>query len=142
MEIYSAVDITKQIGVAKPVLLIDEECIWLDEAKASSRCFLGDEYPFWKCHFIDNPVMPGTYMLEMMAQSAAVFDMLHSGCESVPIITSMTNIRFLKEISPGQEVQAEINLKQISGDYYTTKGKLVCKGKTVCKSEMVHYVKR
>ena len=144
MQIYSEKEITKMIGVAKPVLLIDEESISLGEGKAFSKCFLGYEYPFWKCHFVGNPVMPGTYMLEMMAQSAALFDMLHSGCTNVPIITSMTNIRFLLEVKPAQSVQVEIILKEISGDYYTTKGKMICigGGKTVCKTEMVHYIKR
>ncbi len=141
MECYSEECVSNAIGVKKPVLLIDEEQVFLDEARAESRCFLGEEYPFWGCHFVNNPVMPGTYMLEMLAQSAAFFEMKLTNCLKVPIITSITNVRFLRELKPGQVVVGEIGLKKKAGCYYTIQGKLICEEKLVCKAEMVHYIK-
>ncbi len=139
MQQYSEYYISEKIGVKKPILLIDD--LTIDESKAVSKCILGAEYPFWNCHFIGNPVMPGTYMLEMIAQSAAFFEMEITGCSKVPIIISITNVRFLREVKPGQTVEAEIILKKISGKYYTINGKMNYAGKCACKAEMVHYIK-
>lgn len=138
MEIFNDSAITERLGVTKPVLLIDE-AIW--ETTLKTKCMLDKELFFWKHHFLNNPVMPGTYMLEMLAQSAAFFDMLISKKKRVPIIVSMSNVRFLREVKPGQLLESEIKVKRIDGQYYTTLGKAVCEGKTVCKAEMVHYVK-
>lgn len=106
-----------------------------------AECFVDESYPFWKCHFVDNPVMPGTYMLEMLAQSAAMLAMMITDSDSVPIITGITNVRFLREIKPNQYIRAEIRLKKITGQYYTTTGKIVCGEKSACKAEMVHCIK-
>lgn len=143
MECLDGADISKKLGVTKPVLLIDHvEYVWGGESPClSAECFMDESYPFWECHFINNPVMPGTYMLEMMAQSAAVLIMMLAGRESVPIITGITNVRFLQEIKPGQHIRADIRLKKITGRYHATVGKILYGNKTVCKAEMVHYIK-
>lgn len=135
-------DISKSLRVVKPVLLIDSAEVWRGgEPYLQAECFMDESYPFWECHFVNNPVMPGTYMLEMIAQSAAILIMMITGCNSVPIITGITNVRFLREIKPNQHIRSEIKLKKITGQYYTTVGKVMCGDKNVCKAEMIHCVK-
>ncbi len=141
MECYKGEFISKKTGVLKPILMIDEERIWFDTSKAISECIMDKSYPFWDYHFEGNPVMPGCYMIEMLAQSAAFFEMMLVGCENVPIITSVTNARFLREIKPGAKIFAEIELKKSTGNYYTTQGKIICEEKPACRAEMVHYIK-
>lgn len=139
MSTYTEEYINKKLGVSRPVLLIEQAEI--DEQTLKGKIFLKDDLFFWKAHFEGNPTMPGTYMLEMLAQSGAFLDMELANAETVPIITSITNVRFLREVKPNQEITSEVKIKNINGAFYTTVGKVICQGKTVCKAELVHVVK-
>ena len=131
--------INKRLGVSRPVLLIEQ--VEIEEQMLTGKMFLKDDLFFWKAHFEGNPTMPGTYMLEMLAQSGAFLDMELAKADTVPIITSITNVRFLREVKPNQEITSEVKIKDINGAFYTTIGKVICQGKTVCKAELVHVVK-
>ena len=139
MENYNEDYITKRLGVKRPVLLIENAEI--EEQALIGKMFLKDDLFFWDAHFEGNPTMPGTYMLEMLAQSGAFLDMELAKTEIVPIITSITNVRFLREVKPNQEITSEVKVKDINGAFYTTTGKVICQGKPVCKAELVHVVK-
>ena len=131
--------INKKLGVSRPVLLIEKA--EMEDQTLKGKMFLKDDLFFWKAHFEGNPTMPGTYMLEMLAQSGAFLDMELAQADTVPIITSITNVRFLREVKPNQEITSEVKIKDINGAFYTTIGKVICQGKTVCKAELVHVVK-
>ncbi len=139
MASYNEEYINKKLGVLRPVLLIEQA--ELKEQSLTGKMFLKDDLFFWKAHFEGNPTMPGTYMLEMLAQSGAFLDMELAHADTVPIITSITNVRFLREVKPNQEITSEVKIKEINGVFYTTTGKVICQGKPVCKAELVHVVK-
>ena len=139
MAVYKEEFITKRLGVKRPVLLIENADI--EEQSLVGKMFLKDDLFFWEAHFEGNPTMPGTYMLEMLAQSGAFLDMELAKADTVPIITSITNVRFLREVKPNQEIISEVKIKDINGSFYTTVGKVICQGKPVCKAELVHVVK-
>lgn len=139
MESFTEEYIKKQLGVSRPVLLIEEAVI--EDHFLTGKMFLKDDLFFWKAHFEGNPTMPGTYMLEMLAQSGAFLDMQLAKASTVPIITSISNVRFLREVKPNQEITSEVKVKNINGTFFTTLGKILCQGKTVCKAELVHVVK-
>lgn len=139
MNNYNELYITQKLGVKRPVLLLEEAEI--DGQKLKGRMFLNENLFFWNAHFEGNPTMPGTYMLEMLAQSGAFLDMILANADSVPIITSITNVRFLREVKPNQEITSEMRIKDINGHFYTTTGKVICQGRTVCKAELLHVVK-
>ena len=139
MPIFDEKYINKRLGVSRPVLLIEQAEI--TEQTIIGKMFLKEDMFFWKAHFESNPTMPGTYMLEMLAQSGAFLDMELAQADTVPIITSITNVRFLREVKPNQEITSEVKVKDINGAFYTTTGKVICQGKTVCKAELVHVVK-
>ena len=139
MAMYSEEYINKKLGVSRPVLLIEQAEI--EEQTLIGKMLLKDDLFFWKAHFEGNPTMPGTYMLEMLAQSGAFLDMELAHADTVPIITSITNVRFLREVKPNLEISSEVKIKSINGAFYTTVGKVMCQGKTVCKAELVHVVK-
>ncbi len=137
-------EIIKMLGVERPVLLLDSADYFIDNDSESyliSKCYLNKDLFFWEKHFVNDPVMPGTYMLEMLAQSAALFEMIITGADKVPIITAINNVRFLREVKPEHLVSADIKIKNVTGQYFTTFGKIHCEGKTVCKAEMIHFVK-
>lgn len=139
MRILSENEITSLLGVCKPILFIDKAEFFRDGQNLRSFFSLKPELFFWDFHFVNNPVMPGTFMLEMIAQSAALLDMLIANCDSVPIIVGLNNVRFLREIRPKSVLQAEIVVKSTKDKYYTTFGKIWCDNKPVCKAELVHY---
>ena len=136
---YNEDYITNRLGVKRPVLLIEEAEI-VEQTIIGKMC-VKEDLSFWKAHFEGNPTMPGTYMLEMLAQSGAFLDMELAKADTVPIITSITNVRFLREVKPNQEITSEVKIKDVNGAFYTTVGKVICQGKPVCKAELVHVVK-
>lgn len=135
------IEITKRLFVSKPILLIDEAEFDENEQHLSSCLYLSEDLYFWKHHFINNPTMPGTLMLEMLAQSAALLEMMITDVKQVPIIVNIKNVRFLREVKPKRLITAEVKIKEITNQYYTTVGKIICDEKTACKAELIHVVK-
>ena len=135
------IEIVDKLSVDKPILMIDEADFNKEEASLSSRLYLSKDLYFWKHHFINNPTMPGMLLLEMLAQSGALLEILLTGTSNVPIIVSVQNVRFLREVKPEKIIISEIRIKKISGQYYTTTGRVSCEGKSTCKAELVHLVR-
>ena len=138
--VYSEEYIVEKIGVKKPVLMIDSIDVDVIKRTAISMIYLNTNYFFWDCHFVAKPVMPGTYMVEMMAQSAAFLEMLITGCDVVPIISSISGVRFIREIIPNSLVNALIEIKDVFKNYYTSNCKVLCDDKLCAKAEIVHVV--
>ena len=138
MKNYSEEYISNRLGIVKPVLMLESAEIQDSSIKCSYD--IGNSNAFIKCHFINNPVMPGTYLLEMLAQSGALLEMELLESDSVPIIVSITGVRFLREVRENQKLISEVEIKDIRNNYYITRGKIRCNGDLVCKAEIVHVV--
>ena len=54
-----------------PFLLVDRVSIMMDKAIGIKNVTINE--PFFSGHFPKNPVMPGIFIVESMAQTAAVF---------------------------------------------------------------------
>ena len=96
-----------------PMLLVDT----VEEMEAGDHIvttfFVDPAREIFKGHFPGEPVLPGVYSVECMAQTA---DILLLSAEryagKIPLFLGINNVRFLKKILPGDTI--EIHAKMAS----------------------------
>lgn len=121
---------------------------YIDEQGVRGSCYLDPDWPFFKAHFVNYPVVPGVLLTEVMAQIGlaclAVY-LNHSPVNSGPVsdreafqpdgespqvpmsadhklwVFSSAELQFLKPVFPGERVRAE------SERIYYRFGKLKCR---------------
>lgn len=100
--------------------------------------------PFFNGHFPGNPVMPGVYIIEALAQAAALFS-FEGNTELNPAdkriayyLVGVDGARFRKPVVPGDQLRLEVVADRISRVMckYTAKaivdGELVAEAKIMC----------
>jgi 3-hydroxyacyl-[acyl-carrier-protein] dehydratase len=118
--------------------------LWIDrveELEPGVRCvavkFVDPADPIFTGHFPAKPILPGVLLIEAVAQTAGV--MMGSAApqaadesrEGVALLAAVNRFKFLKPVTPGQELRIET--KKL-----TEVGQLVCIGGTVwAEGEMV-----
>lgn len=81
--------------------------------------------PYFVGHYPDMPIMPGVLIVEAMAQAGALIFLNEKTVEGVvPVIASIENIRFRKQVVPGDQLRTEANVLKFKG----TVGKITAKG--------------
>ncbi|TCP17859.1 3-hydroxyacyl-[acyl-carrier-protein] dehydratase [Nicoletella semolina] len=123
-----------------PFLLVDrvidfEEGKWLKAVKnvsVNEPCFTG--------HFPGEPVFPGVFILEAMAQATGVLAVKSYGKlkeDELYYFASIDNARFKRPVVPGDQMLIEVNfLKERRGISLFT-GKAFVDGKVVCEADLM-----
>jgi 3-hydroxyacyl-[acyl-carrier-protein] dehydratase len=111
--------------------------LWIDrveELEPGVRCvavkFIDPANPIFVGHFPAKPILPGVLLIEAVAQTAGV--MLGSATpeaaagsgRGVALLAAVTRFKFLKPVTPGQELRVET--KKL-----TKVGQMACIGGTV-----------
>ncbi len=122
-------EIEKMIPHRAPFLWIDR----VEELEPGVRCiavkFVDPADPMFAGHFPAKPILPGVFLIEAVAQTAGV--MLGSAAtqasrktEGVALLAAVNRFKFLKAVTPGQELRIET--KKL-----TEVGQMACIGGTV-----------
>src|SRR3984957_6785875 len=111
--------------------------LWIDrveELEPGVRCvalkFVDPEDPIFAGHFPGKPILPGVLIIEAVAQTAGVMLGSVSALTTreteggVALLAAVNRFKFLKPVTPGQELRIET--KKL-----TEVGQLVCIGGTV-----------
>jgi 3-hydroxyacyl-[acyl-carrier-protein] dehydratase len=110
--------------------------LWIDrvqELEPGVRCvavkFVDPANPIFAGHFPAEPILPGVFLIEAVAQTAGV--MLGSAMQAaarskrgVALLAAVNRFKFLKPVTPGQELRVET--KKL-----TELGQMACIGGTV-----------
>lgn len=106
--------------------------LWIDrveELEPGVRCvavkFVDPASPIFSGHFPAKPILPGVFLIEALAQTAGV--MLGSaalyaadkGMADLALLAAVNRFKFLKPVTPGQELRVETRK-------LTEAGQLVC----------------
>lgn len=72
--------------------------------------------PFFAGHYPDMPIMPGVLIIESMAQAGAlIFLDIETADKVVPVIAAIDNIRFRRQVVPGDQLRTEASVIRFKG---------------------------
>lgn len=128
MESFKDMELNKRelitlLNIGSPFLMLDQVSNISPEKSGIGKKTLKNDEWFFSCHFINEPVMPGTLQTEAMLQTAvsiiyASEDVMKKECL---IVKSSSNF-FLKIEKPGEIViKANVSLGQKGGAEAKTK---------------------
>lgn len=131
--------IKKIIPHRDPMLLIST----VEELEAGRRItatfYVDPGREIFRGHFPGEPVLPGVYSVECMAQAA---DILLLSTEryagKVPLFLGINNVRFLKKILPGDtlEIRAELAKERAEKAIATCSAEICVRGEPAASGEV------
>ncbi len=121
-----------------PMLLIDRITEFHAMKRAVGYKNLTVNEPFFQGHFPGNPVLPGVYMIEAMAQLGGTLvmepDEFH---QLTPLLTGIESARFRRQVIPGDRLDMEVTLQRMRTRMGWVVGRAHVDGKLVCSAELM-----
>lgn len=119
-----------------PFLLVDRVLeIDAESIKAYKNLTANEE--FFNGHFPGQPIMPGVFQVEALAQAGAI--MLMSQSEdpenTLMVFTGINKCKFRKQVVPGDQLMLEVKLGSKKRNFVTMTGKATVDGKVACELE-------
>jgi 3-hydroxyacyl-[acyl-carrier-protein] dehydratase len=94
--------------------------------------------PYFQGHFPDYPVMPGVLIVEALAQVGAVAMLqLDEFKGRIAFFAGIDNVRFKRQVKPGDVLRLEVELGQIRRSIGTGTGVATVDGEIACKGEFM-----
>ena len=122
-----------------PVLLVDR-ILELEEGRrvVGLKNFTVNE-PYLQGHFPGNPVVPGTVMIESMAQVGAIFAARSEPAKRgrLPYLVGLDRVRFRRPVVPGDQVIFELELMRRKKDVWKVRGIARVEGKIVMEAVLL-----
>jgi 3-hydroxyacyl-[acyl-carrier-protein] dehydratase len=121
-----------------PFLLVDR-IVEIDPGKRAvglKNVSIGE--PYFQGHFPDYPVMPGVLIVEALAQVGAVAMLQMDEFKGrIAFFAGIDNVRFKKQVKPGDTLRLEVELGQIRRTIGTGTGTATVDGEVACRGEFV-----
>jgi 3-hydroxyacyl-[acyl-carrier-protein] dehydratase len=122
--------------------------LWIDrveELEPGVRCvavkFVDPADPIFAGHFPAKPILPGVFLIEAMAQTAGV--MMGSAAaqaggknEGVALLAAVNYFKFLRPVTPGQELRIETKKLTEVGRMACISGRVWVNGEMVANGEL------
>ena len=125
----------------KPPILLVDKVLDLKPGIESRTCLkLVEEKWFFKCHYPDYPVMPGSLLLEAMSQTMTLvvtsMDKFNEEWGGLMLLSGISNAKFSKEALPGDELIISAKIDSFKRGIF--KGNIRCESdsQVICTSEM------
>ena len=128
-------DIYRRIPHRPPFLFIDK-ILEITELGAKANLSVRSDFPFFKGHYPENPIMPGVLLCESVFQTGAIFlaDYLENQSlqddQMTPVLSRIRDARFKRMVLPGDQVEISVTMKEQMGQFYNLTGEIKNKEKT------------
>ncbi|HEV2107223.1 MAG TPA: 3-hydroxyacyl-ACP dehydratase FabZ [Thermomicrobiales bacterium] len=121
-----------------PFLLVDR-IIELEPGQGAvgiKNVSMGDG--FFQGHFPDYPVMPGVLIVEAIAQVGAIALLsLEEQRGKIAFFAGIDNVRFKRQVKPGDTLRMEVQLGQLRRGIGTGSGTATVDGELACRGEFM-----
>ena len=109
---FSLMDIKMILPHRYPLLLIDRIIKIIPGKSITSIKNITFNEPYFQGHFPGQPVLPGVYIIEFIAQTGAflLLNTLENPLEKNAFISTVDGLRFRKTIIPGDQVRIEVTI--------------------------------
>lgn len=121
-----------------PFLLVDR-VIELEAGKRAvgiKNVTMGDH--FFQGHFPNFPVMPGVLIVEAIAQVGAIALLsLDEQQGKIAFFAGIDNVRFKRQVKPGDTLRLEVELGSLRRDIGTGSGTATVNGEVACRGDFM-----
>lgn len=138
MSVMDIKDIMKILPHRYPMLLIDR-IIELEPGKrAVSLKNVSINEPQFMGHYPQNPILPGVYILEIMAQTCGVAFLSElKNPEGIPLFAGVDNARFRKTVVPGDQLIVDVRISQKRGNIAKVVGTATVDNEVVAEAQLL-----
>jgi len=133
--------ILKQLPHRYPILLVDRVLEFEKGQRIRTLKNITVNEPQFTGHFPNRPVFPGVYMLEAMAQSAALMSFATMGVtpddNTVYYFAGIDGARFKRPVEPGDQLIMDVTLDRAKAGIYKFKGVAHVDGEMACEASLM-----
>jgi beta-hydroxyacyl-ACP dehydratase FabZ len=106
-----------------PLLLLDK-VLELNKNYIVAQKNVTIDEPFFQGHFPDNPIMPGVFQIEIMAQASGILGMevFEDKKEREYLLMNIENAKFRRPVTPGDVLKIKVELLNKKGNIFKFKG--------------------
>ncbi len=98
-------EIKKIIPHRDPILLVDE-VVDMSEDTIITKLYINPKIDIFRGHFPEDPVFPGVYTVEAMAQTADILILsMERYIGKTPLFIGIDQVKFLNKIKPGNTIK-------------------------------------
>lgn len=124
-----------------PLLLVDRVLDWESGKRITAIKNVSANEEYFNGHFPHKPVMPGVYMIEALAQTAALLSFLTSGQKpddnSVVYFIGIDCARFKRPVEPGDQLVMEVEIIRAARGIWKYQAKGSVDGKLAVEAELM-----
>ena len=98
-------EIEKIIPHRDPILLVDEVLEMEDGVSIVTKYHVSAQLDIFRGHFPNEPIFPGVYTIECMAQASAVLALsMESYAGRLPLFLGVDKVSFKAKVTPGSDL--------------------------------------
>lgn len=141
---FTIQEIMKNVPHRFPFLLIDRVIDFKENESVTVLKNVSINEAQFQGHFPGNPILPGVYIIENMAQAACFLLAKSEGGiqeNALYYLGKVKNISFMQPVIPGDQLVTSVWLDKKFGDSAMVNAKAIVDGKVVAKGELMFGMK-
>lgn len=143
MSVMNVAEIQELIPNRFPIYFIDrvEEMTPGEHVLALKNVTINEEV--FQGHFPGEPVLPGVYILEALAQAGSIpLLKLDKFKGQTAYLGGMNKVKFRKKVQPGDQLMLQVDIVKLKDYAGIGKGVAYVDGKKVCEAELTFIIGR